>query len=276
MTLQSCLAYALTLVLVGGARAQDVAPPLEEDGSTDQTRLAGQAGGTWSSGNSTSVSLNFQLRVSHRRKNDQLTWNGLVNYARARSQALGAGPDGEVQTYESDSLYYTRLRYDRFFRERNTFFVAALAFRDESSGFRFRYSPYAGYQRTWIATKSFEAWTDLGYRYARESLLLDRRARREGFPTQRSVHGPLAALGLEAKLNETLDFDLVFEAQQALNLSGDFRVFGVASLTNQIGKGFSLGTNFGLRYHHGPIGDRAPLDTQLQLIALLEYTIEPR
>lgn len=88
------------------------------------------------------------------------------------------------------------------------------------------------------------------------------------------MHGPLLTLGLELKLNESLDLDVAVEGQQALNRSRDFRVFSTTNLTNRIGKGFALGMNFNLRYHREPIGDRSPLDTQVQLVALLDHTIE--
>jgi hypothetical protein len=257
------------------ARAQDAAPPVEE-GNKNQTRFSGQLGGTWSSGNSKSFSTNFQSRISHRRGNSQLMWSGALNYGRATASKLEEedNPEAEQHTFKTDSLYYTRLRYDQFFLERNAVFLSVLAFRDTSSGFRARYSPIAGYQRTWIATESFETWTDVGYRVAHEILFLDSKARADGIPERRWVHGPTVTLGLELKLNETLDLDVAFEAQQAVNDRKDFRVFGMTNLTNHVGKGFALGMNFNLRYLHEPIGDREPLDTQIQLVALLDHTVE--
>jgi hypothetical protein len=44
---------------------------------------------------------------------------------------------------------------------------------------------------------------------------------------------------------------------------------------NRIGKGFALGMNFNLRYHREPIGAREPLDTQRQVVAILDHSIEP-
>jgi putative salt-induced outer membrane protein YdiY len=271
--------YALVLgllILPRVALAQDSAPPVEESGKTDQTHLSGQLGGTWSSGNSKSYSANFQTRVSHRRGNSQLTWSGVFNYGRATAQHLedDDNPDAPEHKFKTDSLYYTRLRYDHFFYEKNTVFLAALAFRDSSSGFRARYSPYFGYERILIAGESFKLWTDLGYRFAHEILFLDQKARQDGMAERRWVHGPLLTLGMELKLNETLDLDISVEAQQALNREKDLRFFSVTNLTNRIGKGFALGMNFNARYHREPIGDRSPLDTQLQVVALLDHTIE--
>lgn len=265
----------LMLLMSTAARAQDTAPPIAE-GNTNQTRLAGQLGGTWSSGNSKSYSTNFQARISHRRGDEQLMWSGALNYGHATAPKLeeSADPDAEEHRFKTDSLYYTRLRYDHFFLEKNAVFLAALAFRDTSSGFRARYSPYLGYQRTLVAEESFELWLDLGYRAAREILWLDRKARADGFAERRWVHGPLLTLGVELKLNDRLDLDISVEGQQAVNRERDFRIYSITNLTNHIGKGFSLGMNFNVRYLHEPIGDRSPLDTQLQLVALLDHTIE--
>lgn len=270
------LAAAALVLFAERARAQDAAPPIE-GGSTDRTKLSGQLGGTWSSGNSKSYAANFQARVSHRRGMDELTWSGIVNYGRATAPQLEdeADPDAEEHRFKTDSLYYTRLRYDRFIAEHHALFLGALAFRDTSSGFRARYSPYAGYQHTWIAHESFEFWTDVGYRAAYEILFLDRRAREEGFAERRWVHGPLLTLGVASELGKALDLDIVVEAQQAANREKDFRIFSTTNLVNRIGKGFALGMNFNLRYHREPIGAREPLDTQLQLVAILDHVIEP-
>lgn len=270
------LAAGALVLFAGRARAQDAAPPIE-GASTDRTKFSGQLGGNWSSGNSKSFSTNFQTRVSHRRGMDELTWSGIVNYGHSTAQRVEDehDPDAPQYRFKTDSLYYTRLRYDRFVAEHHALFVGALAFRDTSSGFRARYSPYAGYQHTWIALESFELWTDVGYRFAYEILFLDQKARADGFAERRWVHGPLLTLGISTELNKTLDLDIAIEAQQAVNREKDFRVFSTTNLTNRVGKGFSLGMNFNFRYQREPIGAREPLDTQLQLVAILDHAIEP-
>ncbi|MEO7093159.1 MAG: DUF481 domain-containing protein, partial [Polyangiales bacterium] len=142
------VALATIATWSGRGRAQDAAPPVEEGGSKDETRLGGLLGGSWSSGNSNSYAANLQLRVTHRRGDEQLMWSGSVGYGRATAphHEDESDPDAEDHDFKTDSLYYTRLRYDHFFLEKNALFLAALAFRDTSSGFRARYSPYAGYQ----------------------------------------------------------------------------------------------------------------------------------
>ncbi len=107
---------ALAVVLSSArARAQDAAPPIEGP-SPDRTKLSGQLGGNWSTGNSKSYSANFQTRVSHRRGDDEITWSGIVNYGHATAQHLEDedDPDAPEHKFKTDSLYYTRLRYDRF------------------------------------------------------------------------------------------------------------------------------------------------------------------
>jgi len=114
----------------------------------------------------------------------------------------------------------------------------------------------------------------VGYRVAREILFLDRKAREDGFAERRWVHGPLLTLGISSEINKTLDLDIVVEGQQALNRERDFRIFSTTNLINRIGKGLAIGMNFNLRYHREPIGAREPLDTQLQLVAILDHVIE--
>ncbi|MBI2391672.1 MAG: DUF481 domain-containing protein [Deltaproteobacteria bacterium] len=271
-------AFAIAALGVSArASAQDAAPPIE-GGSTDRTKLSGQLGGSWSSGNSKSYSSNTQVRVSHRRGMDEVTWSGIVNYGRAAAPRAEdeRDPDAPEHRFKTDSLYYTRLRYDRFLSEHNALFVGGLVFRDTSSGFRARYSPYGGFQHTWIATGAFELWTDIGYRAAHEILFLDRKAREDGFGERRWVHGPLLTLGTSLELNTTLDLDVALEAQQAVNREQDFRVFAIANLFNRVGKGFALGMNFNARYHREPIGAREPLDTQLQVVGILDHSFGPK
>lgn len=267
----------VTLAPSSRASAQDAAPPIE-GGSHDRTKVSGQLGGSWSSGNSRSYSANTQVRLSHRRGMDEITWSGIVNYGRAAAPRAEDehDPDAPQHRFKTDSLYYTRLRYDRFVSERDALFVGALAFRDTSSGFRARYSPYGGFQHTWIASEAFHLWTDVGYRAAHEILFLDRKAREDGFGERRWVHGPLLTLGTSLELNKTLDLDVAIEAQQAVNRERDFRVFAIANLVNRVGKGFALGMNFNARYHREPIGAREPLDTQLQVVGILDHTYEKK
>ena len=265
------------LLITTAAHAQDAAPPIQ-GGSHDKTKLSGQLGGNWSTGNSKSFSTNLQTRISHRRGNHEVTWSGIVNYGHATAQRVedDDNPDAPEYKIKTDSLYYTRLRYDFFVTEHNALFIGALAFRDTSSGFRSRLSPYAGYQHTWIGSEAFELWTDVGYRVAREVLFLDQQARADGFAETRWVHGPLLTLGMSSEIGKTLDLDIAVEAQQSLNREKDFRLFSTTNLTNRIGKGFSLGMNFNFRYNHEPIGSREPLDTQLQVVGILDHVIEPQ
>jgi hypothetical protein len=121
-----------------------------------------------------------------------------------------------------------------------------------------------------------ELWTDVGYRLAHEILFLDKKARDDGFAERRWVHGPLLTLGVAVEINKTLDLDIAVEGQQSLNRERDFRLFSTTNLTNRIGQGFSLGMNFNFRYNREPIGDRSPLDTQLQVVAILDHVIEPK
>ncbi len=271
------MVFVLTVARSAAAQSQDVAPPIEEEGkSNDKMRLSAQVGGSWSTGNTKAYAANSQARFAIRRGNNQLTWSGVANYSRATASPASSDPDAEETTYVADSLWYTRARYDRFVLEKSTVFVGGQFFRDSGSGFRARAAGDVGVTRTLFATEPFELYAEAGFRLMREWLLLDRAAREDGLPTQRWLYSPTLAVGTVINLNETLNFEVGAEGLYAVNNKGDFRMFGFASLINRIGKGFALGMNFNLRYVRMPIGDREPLDSQLQLVLIGDATYDSK
>ncbi|MND07383.1 hypothetical protein D3C83_293100 [compost metagenome] len=53
-------------------------------------------------------------------------------------------------------------------------------------------------------------------------------------------------------------------------------MFNMASLINKVGRGFALGMNWNLRYVRMPIGDRAPVQSQLQLVLIGDATYDAK
>lgn len=282
------LSLALT---VRSAVAQDISPPTEEKeggeegkggdqakqakagGSSDRLKLGGQLGGSWSTGNTKSFVLTGGVRSVLRVDRHQLTASVNGAYTTAREVPEGASEGEPARRFVADDNVYGRLRYDLFLGERNSAFVGFLGFRDPSSGFLYRWMPYAGLLQVLAASPGrFELWAEGGYRVAWERLARDARAASEGLGPWRFVQGPAAFLGVQISLSENVDLDAGVEALTDVRRPGDVRVNTFASLLSKIAGDLSFGANFNSRYLAEPIGDRERLDTSMQIVFLHQHT----
>ena len=252
------------------ATAQDMAPP--EDAEKPALSLGGQAGVSWATGHTKSLVANAALRASLRSGSNQLTLSGVFAYSSAEAVPEGEAKNAPEKRFVADDNVYARVRYDRFFLERNAAFFGFLAFRDPSSGFTSRFMPYAGLLRTLLEKKSVWAlWGEAGYRGAVERLDLDDAAVAAGLPQQRFVHGPSAFLGYRVSLSPTVSFDVGAEALTDVRQPTDLRVNTFGSLISFIAGDSSFGVSWNSRYLLEPIGDRNALDTSLQVVFLNQH-----
>lgn len=263
-------ASVLALLLPRFAHAQDNAPPESEKRVID---LSGQVAASWAAGNTRAFVLNAGVRGALRLNQNQLTLSGLYNHQAATTQPSGAGPDDPTQHY-SDRNMYARIRYDRsFLGDRNALFVGLLGFRDSSSGFDSRVMTYGGYERI-VADKPGlgEIWVEAAYRAVHEDLNRDEKARADGLPGDRFIHGPMAMVGGKLELTPTFVADVGVELMDTVGAWSDVRLNLIANAMSFIGKGFAFGTNFTMRYLHDPIGARAHTDTSLQAVLAAQHS----
>ncbi len=255
------------------AAAQDMAPP--EDANQPMLSLGGQAGFSWATGNTKSLVANGAVRGSLRSNANQLTISGVFAYSSARAVPEGEAKDAPEKRFVVDDNVYARVRYDRFFLDRNAAFFGFLAFRDPSSGFTSRFMPYAGVLRTLLEKKSVWAlWGEGGYRGAVERLDLDDAAVAAGLSQLRFVHGPSAFLGYRVALSPTVSFDVGAEALADVRKPSDLRVNTFGSLVSFIARDTSFGVSWNSRYLLEPIGDRRALDTSLQIVFINQHKFE--
>ncbi len=252
------------------AAAQDMAPP--EDANQPMLSLGGQAGFSWATGNTKSLVANGAVRGSLRSNANQLTISGVFAYSSARAVPEGEAKGAPEKRFVVDDNVYARVRYDRFFLDRNAAFFGFLAFRDPSSGFTSRFMPYAGLLRTLLEKKSVWAlWGEGGYRGAVERLDLDDAAVAAGLSQLRFVHGPSAFLGYRVALSPTVSFDVGAEALADVRRPSDLRVNTFGSLVSFIARDTSFGVSWNSRYLLEPIGDRRALDTSLQIVFINQH-----
>lgn len=286
----TALGLALALALAARtAAAQDIAPPTEEKESgkgaakdegaaegphpEDRLKLGAQLGGSWATGNTKSFVLNAALRSSIRVERHQLTLSGVFAYTTAREVPEGAADGASAVKIVADDNVYGRVRYDFFLTPKSTVFGGFLGFRDPSSGFLYRWMPYAGYLQVLASSPGkFELWAEGGYRLAWERLSRDEQAVAEGVDRWRVVHGPTLFVGTQVSLSDTVDLDAGVEALANVRRFEDVRVNTFASLLSKIAGDLSFGASFNSRYLTEPVGARAPLDTSLQVVFVHQHT----
>ena len=271
LPVRSGVALALALVfLPAEALAQDNAPPATEKRVLD---VSGQGGISWATGNTKAALVSAAIRASLRLGANQVSLSSFYTYSGATTQPSDGPPDAPQQHYVADNNTYARIRYDRsFLGERNAAFVGFLAFRDTSSGWNSRFMPFVGYERVVLQKEHVgELWVEGGYRASYEHLNLDQRAKDEGLPRVRLVHGPTALVGGKLEITPTFELDLGVEAQERLTDWNDLRMNVIASAMSFIGHSVSFGVNFTARYLLTPIGARAHTDTSLQAVIVSQH-----
>jgi hypothetical protein len=73
-------------------------------------------------------------------------------------------------------------------------------------------------------------------------------------------------------LSDAVDLDAGVEALANVRRFGDVRVNTFVSLISKIAGDLSFGVSFNSRYLTEPVGDRAPLDTSMQVVFLHQHT----
>lgn len=266
------LAIGVTSLLASPARAQDLAPGLQnkaaasggkEDVATagfeaaqklpddkDATELKLSAGGLFTGGNSESIAATSSAKFRLRRGMNQISSALAANYG----EAAPAGTDERETNVEN---FQGRIRYDRFVAEHLAVFASVSALRDRFQGLALRMNFDPGVAYYFIDEDKHRFWSEVGYDlqydYRRADAL--EAAEAAGTPLERSStrHGGRALLAYENGLAESVSFDTSLEYLQALKETENWRLGWDVGLTASIKSGFSLATTFSLRYDNNPL-----------------------
>jgi hypothetical protein len=178
---------------------------------------AAEAGVVLTTGNSETTTATAGLKASRKAGNNKLSLEASAAYAKSGLRVIedknGNGVidnDTEittVQTLTAETLA-GKGRYDRFFTDFDSLFVAALASRDVPAGKESVFGGQVGYSRRLYKTKLVEAVGEFGYDFSREALVV-------GDPV--SIHSARAFVGYKATMIEGTTLDTSLEALTNLN-----------------------------------------------------------
>jgi putative salt-induced outer membrane protein YdiY len=261
------------------------APPPEQEGSTSETTSESpeeeakaevdwslNAGGAINTGNTRSWNLNAGTNFELLKKEHHLTIGALFNFGRA--DATPTDPTTGYSTV-SRQLFFNS-RYEYFFADKDAVW-AALGYRwDPLAGFRAQLLANVGYLRAFIKTDKHYFAGRVGYSYTFEnyevppSMLTD----------NSNIHGLLAALDYENRLNEHVEFlssittiyNLNEIAVQNAMPFQDIRIYLTAALLSKLTDQLAFEARFLMLYDRLPAGADL-MKTDTTTIFSLVYTL---
>lgn len=230
------------------------------------------AGGSVNTGNTRSWNLNAGSDFGLVKNDHKLTLNALFNFGRA-----DAAPTDPAVPYTTVSKqFFFTSRYDYFFTDKDAVW-AALGYRwDPLAGFRAQLLANVGYLRAFIKTDKHYFAGRIGYSYTFENYEVPPAALTENS----NIHGLLAALDYENRLNEHVEFlssiTTIYnlneiQVQNALPFR-DIRIYLTAALLSKLTDKLAFEARFLMLYDRIPSGpDLVKTDTTT--IFSLVYTL---
>ncbi|MGB5810334.1 MAG: DUF481 domain-containing protein [Polyangiales bacterium] len=250
-----------------GGEAEEV-----ESGPTADIHFSLNAGGSINTGNTQSWNLNAGGDFELSKDPHRFTMGALFNFGRARPT-----PSDPATTYDtvSKQLFFNS-RYDFFFTEKDAVW-ASLGYRwDPLAGFKAQLLANFGYLRAFIKTDKHYFAGRVGYSYTFENY----QTPPSTLVGNSNIHGLLAALDYENRLNEHVEFlsSIVtiynlntIDAQMA-NPFEDIRIYFTAALLSKLTDKLAFEARFLLLYDRIPPGpDLVKTDTTT--IFSLVYTL---
>ena len=156
------------------------------------------AGGTFNTGNTQAWTLSAGSNFELFKESRSLTISALFNFGRATANAND--PNTPLQTVAKQ--FFARAQYDNFFDDKNGIWGAIGERWDPLSGFDSQLMVEGGYLRALIKKAKHYLALRMGYAYTYENYV----APPNGIGGSSNIHGLLAAMDYENKLNEHIEF----------------------------------------------------------------------
>ncbi|MDB4970976.1 MAG: hypothetical protein JWN44_6665 [Myxococcales bacterium] len=166
-------------------------------------------------------------------------------YARAGSSSLGKGGPIDTET-EAAKNWLFRVRYDRYFGERNSIFASYGMSGDPLAGYDYRIEPQVGFSRLFVKNDTSLLRGELGYDYTYDRYVVG------SDPRHKDFHSARAFVGIEHKLTPYAGFLEGFELLWALNNVEHVRINSLSSLSAMISKHVTLKINLTIKANFDP------------------------
>jgi putative salt-induced outer membrane protein YdiY len=251
--------------------ASEAAAATPEEEAKAEVRWSLNAGGAVNTGNTRSWNLNAGSNFELKKTDHRLTMGALFNFGRA-----DAAPTDPLISYSTVSKqFFFNSQYDYFFSDMDAVW-GALGFRwDPLAGFRTQLLANAGYLRAFIKNDKHYFAGRIGYSYTFENYVPPAE-----LTSNSNIHGLLAALDYENRLNEHVEFlssiTTIYnlnkiDVQNALPFK-DIRIYLTAALLSKLTDKLAFEARFLMLYDRIPAG---PLlaKTDTTTIFSLVYTL---
>lgn len=230
------------------------------------------AGGAINTGNTRSWNINAGTNFLLSKNEHRLTIASMFNYGRADA----APTDPAIDYATVAKQFFFNSRYDYFFTDMDAVW-ASLGYRwDPLAGFTAQLMASAGYLRAFIKTEKHYFAGRIGYSYTYENYEVPPAT----LTDNSNIHGLLAALDYENKLNEHVQFlsSIVtiynlneIEVQNAQPFE-DIRIYLTAALLSKVTDKLAFEARFLMLYDRLPAGP-ALVKTDTTTIFSLVYTL---
>jgi putative salt-induced outer membrane protein YdiY len=253
MSLRSRFALAgalLSTLLPLRALSQEAPPtfeykaPPEKFGDETVWKSNVQAGLLYVSGNAETIGGSIAGMVSYRHKFDQLELVLRAAYAYSGTTSEVGGPvDGHVTSAEN---WLGRLRYDRFFDDENSVYVAYQMNGDRLAGIAYRIEPQVGFAHRFIADKQQTLRGEVGLDYMYERYLAG------AVPLDDQFYSVRLYGFYENKFNALASFSQSLELLEAVNVPQHFLLNSVTTFTSTITTTWALKVSYILHLNCDP------------------------
>lgn len=249
---------AVLLALGGVARAGDPKFEYQDAPAKEETKpwvlkANASVGLVWATGNSQSIGFSGNGLFSAKHYANQWTLFGQTAYVNSGISKFGMG--GPItSTATSTAMWLLKARYDRYFLQRNTVFVAFQSSGDKPAGYVYRLEPQAGYSRIFFVSARQAFKGEFGYDYTFEH----RPFSGPGPVYNVDFHCLRAYLFYENKFTHYASFSEGVEGLWAVNDIQSVRVNSLTSLSSTISKNVSLKLNLTVKFNNLPPPRPAP------------------
>jgi hypothetical protein len=259
---------SLTPLLDGATAAADPDPKFEM-GKRDDVKdvnaavwtAKGEAGLVATTGNSQTTTISAGANVTRKDKDNKLDAAMTATFARATTRtATDGNGDGAISADELSSTTATsaenaalKLRYDRYFTELDSLYVAALGAIDHPAGKEFQGGGQIGYSRSLYKSEAHQALAELGYDLSYLRLTA-------GDST--TIHSLRAFVGYKAKLRTETALEVSLEGLFNANTLHfgdrraaafkDSRLNALIGITTSLSTKLSLNASFAAKFDNFP------------------------
>lgn len=224
-----------------------------------RTEVSAELGGSWSTGNTVSYTLNAAIAASRRWRRNQVGASLLANVGRGLADGDGDGTlseaEREAPMVETARKYQAELRYDRFLGKRDSVYALTGTLADPFSGYDNRSHLQAGYSRALVSGPPLALVVELGADVAREDFVAGVEPDVATIYAARAMGGLAYAFGPSVQVAERVEvYENILEPL-------DVRVLNTASLSGKLDGALSLKLSHTLTFDNRPVEGFRPLDT---------------